>query len=658
MPDAAVVNRVIEEKISQLKSLQKADGSWRFCFEGPPMTDAYFIIMAKSLNLKEDALIQKCIQRLRKTQERTGLWLVYPDEANGNLSATVEAAIALALTSGSTDSLNEKTMDWIKHNGGLKKTSLITRTFLALNGLYPWPKLPINPAWLVLLSKKAPVNFFSFSSYARAHFAPALAACEHNFKKMPRLTASLLKLYTYLGEASILDNRTEHRHIYSNNPIGRSDRLLIKNPYWPEIDLLLDGRAASFWSLLTDGLFKLKEEAYIWESSADRWIERYILNRLTNNGTFLSYASTTYLMIYGLLALGYSEESPIIKKAVEGIKSLIWEGPNLFHIQNSPSPIWDTALISVALLDSGLSAGEPALKKSAEFLRRHQHSIKGDWSVHNPDSPPGGWGFEDTNMLNPDNDDTHAVLSVMAAFKGNPIYEDAFKRGVNWQLSMQNSDGGWSAFEKNVDQEALTLLPIEHMEDAALDPSTPDLTGRTLFMFGKTLKWTNTNKNAERAIRWLKNAQDKQGSWSGRWGVQKIYGTWAALTGLCSVGLTKKDPSIDKAVRWLEAIQNEDGGWGESCRTDEVGDYVTHQSTSIQTAWAVDALLNVLGPKSLVVKRGIQFLLKTSAISYTEELTHYPTGIGLPRSFYVRYHSYPYIWPLMALSHYKQALTD
>lgn len=655
MPGAEAVNRVIEEKINQLKNMQKPDGSWRFCFEGPPMTDAYFIIMAKSLNLNEESLIQKCVQRLKENQEKSGVWLVYPDEANGNLSATVEATIALALTSNIPDSLNQRTYDWIKQNGGLKRCSLITRAFLALNGLYPWPSLPVNPSWLVLLPKSSPVNFFSFSSYARAHFAPTLAACGHLFKKTPKLTPTLYSLYTHLGESVILEH-TEHRSDNYNKSFEPFDRQPVNDPYWPEIDLWLGARTASFWSTLTEALFKLKADAYIWESSADRWIERYILNRISSNGTFLSYASTTYLMIYGLLALGYSEHSPIILKAIEGIKSLIWEGPKLFHIQNSPSPIWDTALISVAFLDSGLSVNDPALKKSAAFLKDHQHAIKGDWSVHNPDSPPGGWGFEDTNVKHPDNDDTHVVLRVMAAFKKDPIYDEAFRQGLNWLLTMQNTDGGWAAFEKNVDQEFLALFPVEHMSDAALDLSTPDLTGRTLFMFGKTLKWTSSNKNAERAIRWLKNAQEKEGAWSGRWGVQKIYGTWAALTGLCSVGLPKNDSSITKAVKWLESIQNEDGGWGESCRTDEYGNYSPHKSTSVQTAWAVDALLSALGPESLAVKRGIQYLLKTSVISYEEELTSYPTGIGLPRSFYVRYHSYPYIWPLMTLSHYKQTV--
>lgn len=52
--------------------------------------------------------------------------------------------------------------------------------------------------------------------------------------------------------------------------------------------------------------------------------------------------------------------------------------------------------------------------------------------------------------------------------------------GVSWLLSMQNNDGGFSAFEKNVNHPLIRLLPLESAEDAAVDPSTADLTGRVL----------------------------------------------------------------------------------------------------------------------------------------------------------------------------------
>jgi sporulenol synthase len=43
------VNSAIEEIIQTLRSEQSNDGSWRYCFESGPMTDAYTIILLRAL---------------------------------------------------------------------------------------------------------------------------------------------------------------------------------------------------------------------------------------------------------------------------------------------------------------------------------------------------------------------------------------------------------------------------------------------------------------------------------------------------------------------------------------------------------------------------------------------------------------------------------
>lgn len=74
-------------------------------------------------------------------------------------------------------------------------------------------------------------------------------------------------------------------------------------------------------------------------------------------------------------------------------------------------------------------------------------------------------------------------------------------------------------------------------------------------------------------------------------------------------------------------------------------------STPSQTAWALDALIAVQEQPSPAVDRGVQRL---TSLLQDGGMTAYPTGAGLPGTFYSRYHSYRYIWPLLALSHYKR----
>lgn len=115
-------------------------------------------------------------------------------------------------------------------------------------------------------------------------------------------------------------------------------------------------------------------------------------------------------------------------------------------------------------------------------------------------------------------------------------YSEAFNKGLHWVFPMQNDDGGWPAFEKNTDNPILTMLPLNGADTAAIDLSTADLTGRTLEFLGRDTGLTIGHPFIRRAVRWLQENQEADGSWYGRWGICYIYGTWAALTGMLAVG--------------------------------------------------------------------------------------------------------------------------
>ena len=61
--------------------------------------------------------------------------------------------------------------------------------------------------------------------------------------------------------------------------------------------------------------------------------------------------------------------------------------------------------------------------------------------------------------------------------------------------------------------------------------------------------------------------QEDDGSWFGRWGVNHIYGTGAALPGLAAMGVPPEHPAMLRAVAWLDSVQQENGGFGEDIRS-------------------------------------------------------------------------------------------
>ena len=321
------------------------------------------------------------------------------------------------------------------------------------------------------------------------------------------------------------------------------------------------------------------------------------------------------------------------------------------HMQYTTANVWNTSLIGYALQEAGVSPEDKMVVEANQYLLDRQHDQYGDWVIHNPNSLPGGWGFSNINTINPDVDDTTASLRSISRMTSTNL--DAWSRGINWLLSMQNDDGGWAAFEKNTDKKIFEFLPIEKGEFILTDPSCADITGRTLEFFGNYTNVPKDHETIKKGVKWLVDHQEVDGSWYGRWGICYIYGTWGAVTGLAAVGVPSSDSSIQKAVKWLQGIQNADGGWGESCYSDSKGKYVPLKtSTLTHTAWALDALISVSDKLTPEIRKGISYLLRN--LQKEDWTTDYPKGQGMAGAFYIHYHSYRYIFPLLSLAHYQR----
>jgi sporulenol synthase len=162
--------------IQRLITKQSQDGAWRFCYESGVMTDAYMIIVLRTLQTGDEEWIRALHHRIL-SREANGAWKVYPDEDGGNLSATVEAFSALLYSGYSmpTDANMLQAKRFIHSRGGLRNLdSLLTKVMLACLGQYPWPSFFLLPLELLLIPSSAPIDFFDFYTYARIHLVPTM----------------------------------------------------------------------------------------------------------------------------------------------------------------------------------------------------------------------------------------------------------------------------------------------------------------------------------------------------------------------------------------------------------------------------------------------------------------------------------------------------
>ncbi|MBV9572992.1 MAG: squalene--hopene cyclase, partial [Acidobacteriales bacterium] len=282
----------------------------------------------------------------------------------------------------------------------------------------------------------------------------------------------------------------------------------------------------------------------------------------------------------------------------------------------------------------------------------------GDWAVKNKQGRPAGWYFEFNNEFYPDVDDSAMVaLGLSKVEHPNGRYQlESVERAIEWILSMQCKNGGWASFDKDNDRMVFQHIPFAD-HNAMLDPPTVDITGRILEMLA-AYGYDSSHPAVVRAIEFLRNEQEADGPWFGRWGVNYIYGTMLALRGLQAIGVDHHEPYVQQAAEWLRMVQNPDGGWGESNASyDDASLKGVGPSTPSQTAWAVLGLLAANDTRSDCVPRGIEYLLRTQE-SHGSWRERYFTGTGFPRVFYLNYHMYREYFPLIALTAYKKVIAD
>ncbi|MFD0620146.1 squalene--hopene cyclase [Paenibacillus sp. GCM10027629] len=617
------IDQEIQRLTMNLIHEQHQDGSWHFCFENGILIDAHLIILLRTLNMPSEDLIKRLHERILAEQQADGGWRWYTDEKGGNLSASVDAYYALLYSgySQANDEPIERARRYIQSKGGLEKvTSILTIALLAATGQRKWPaSITSIPLEVLLLPASFPISIYDFSGYSRVHLVPLLIMADRKFAMKTAATPDLSDLRVVSTQA--------------------------EESFTREFQDILAG--------IQSGLGRLIGTPRSLHEAATTKAEQFMIQRIESDGTLYSYASCTLLMIFAFLALGYDSKHPLITHAVQGLIAMQCLSRGRTTIQNSPSTVWDTALLTYALQQAGMSDEHETIQRATKYLLAMQQHKTGDWQIQNPNALPGGWGFSETNTINPDVDDSTAALRAIHSLSHrDPTYRDAWNRGIQWVISMQNNDGGWPAFEKNTDKEMLTWLAIPGAKSAAIDPSEADLTGRTLEYLGNFAALDIKHEFIGRGTHWLIEHQGQDGSWYGRWGICYIYGTWAALTGLTATGISPDHAAIQKGANWLQRIQNPDGGWGESCQSDQLRHYVPlGASTPSQTAWALDALIAVNAQPTPAIDRGIHRLI--TLLHEDHWATTYPTGAGLPDFFYVHYHSYRTIWPLLTLSHYR-----
>ncbi len=622
--------------VDWLLSRQHPDGHWRGPLEGDSILESEYLILlawAGRIDGRYADRVRAVAARILDLQLVDGGWAIHPGGAV-DVSASVKAYLALKAVGQSADTEPmRRARKAISRSGGPWAVNSFTRFYLALVGQMSYDACPAVPPEMVLLPSWFPINLGSVSAWSRTMIVP------------------LSLMWAFKPVRPLPPDRGIAELFADARAAGCGATRLGPDGWWASFFRGIDSAIKLLERL---GIAPLRRRAV---AACREWM----LERFEGSDGLGAIFPPIVWSIIGLKSMGCADDSEEVLECWRHLEGLVEPEQNgTTRLEPCRSPVWDTAITLKALAEAAAfddSLDGEHLDRGVEWLLEREIRTPGDWSSRVA-CEPAGWCFEYANRFYPDIDDTAMVVIGLAAYRslraGTGGSEDrlrrtdaAIGRACRWLESMQNSDGGWAAFDRDNTMELLCKVPFAD-HNAMIDPSSPDLAGRVLEALGR-VGYRVGHATVDRGCDYLRARQERDGAWFGRWGVNYIYGTWQAIEGLVAVGVAGDDPAVAAAADWLVDHQQPGGGWGESPESYADRAWAGRgEPTPSQTAWAVAGLVAAGRGDSEAVEHGARWLLDRQQEDGGWEETAF-TGTGFPKVFYLRYHYYRIYFPLIAL---------
>ena len=616
----------VEKATRALLKLRREDGHFVFELEADATIPAEYVLFTHYLGETPDLQLEDKIGRyLRRVQGAHGGWPLFHDGAI-DVSVSVKVYFALKMIGDPVDAPHMAiARDAILARGGAAQSNVFTRALLALFGEAPWRAVPMMPIEIMHLPRWFPFHLSKVSYWARTVLVPLMVLAALKPRARNRRKIGVAELFVTPPASVGRWPKGAHQVWPWTSIFGGIDAILrLCEPHFPK-----KSRKTAI----------AKARAFVCER----------LNGEDGLGAIFPAMANSVMMF---AALGVPESDAQRAVARRSIDKLVIVKDDEAYCQPCVSPVWDTALVCHALLETGDALARSAAREGLDWLAPRQITdVRGDWSAVRPAARPGGWAFQYANPHYPDLDDTAVVVMAydrMRRTGDDAECAEAISRARDWVVDLQSKTGGWGAFDADNNSEYLNNIPFAD-HGALLDPPTADVTARCVSMLAQLGEADGAAQ--QKGLAYLLAEQEDDGSWFGRWGMNYIYGTWSALCALNAAGL---EAPMGRAAHWLIEIQNTDGGWGEGGESYQPGykGYQQAPSTPSQTAWALLGLMAAGEIDHPAVARGVDYLMRAQTEDglWTESRF---TATGFPRVFYLRYHGYAKFFPLWALSRFR-----
>jgi len=328
--ELTALDRSVERGAERLLSLQQPDGWWKGELESNATMIAEHLFLLHFLGLRDPETDRLLANELLARRREDGTWSIW-FEGPPDLSVTVEAYTALKLAGVDA---GDATRDYIRRAGGVARTRIFTRAFLALIGQWPWRRLPHVPVELILLPAQGPLSVYDFACWARQTMV-SLSVVE----ALQPVRPSAIDL------AEIGGRKSDHVRAPQLSSVRRH---------------------------------------------AIRVAERWVRERQEADGSWGGIQPPWVWSLVMLAALGHGLEDETFARGLAGWDGFMVRDGDRLRPEACQSPIWDTALAVLALRAAGLPADDPRLQAAGKWLLREEVTVRGDWAIRRRGLPPRG----------------------------------------------------------------------------------------------------------------------------------------------------------------------------------------------------------------------------------------------------------------------------
>src|SRR5215831_16914098 len=303
---------------------QHRDGHWVFELEADVTIPSEFILLQHYLGNVEPELQARIARYIRAAQGSTGGWPLFHGGAL-DVSASVKAYFALKAAGDSPDAPHmARARAAILAYGGARRANVFTRILLAQFGQLSWNDVPTIPVELILLPRWFPIHLSRMSYWARTVMVPLLVLAARRVRARNPRGVGIPELFVTGGAAAprMAGHQQRGWALFFN---GLDVVLKGVEPFWPKA---------------------LRQRA------VDRCV-RFVGERLNGeDGLGAIYpAMANAVLMYD--ALGYPPEHPERATARRAIDKLVVVREHEAYCQPCVSPVWDTALVSHAMMEVG-----------------------------------------------------------------------------------------------------------------------------------------------------------------------------------------------------------------------------------------------------------------------------------------------------------------